>query len=61
MTDDFSRHEILHMASFLAGVVDSELLESEAIKENVEWVQLARKAHTALYKLYQEIGKAHFK
>lgn len=55
--DEFGRHEILHMSSFLMRAVDMELLEHEQIKNNTQWKELAEKAHQALFDLYQSIGQ----
>jgi hypothetical protein len=55
--DAFGRHEVLHMASFLANAVDSELLEHAQIRSNPEWKALADKAFNALFDLYQAIGQ----
>ncbi|WP_375205349.1 hypothetical protein [Hyphococcus sp.] len=55
-TDPLLTHEALHMASFLMRSVDGELLEHPAIQENEEWSALAKKAHQALFDLYQSIG-----
>lgn len=52
-------HEALHMASFLAGAVDSELCEHQAIKANPQWLQLAEEARERLFDLYQKIGAEH--
>ncbi|MEM7569239.1 MAG: hypothetical protein AAF337_05535 [Pseudomonadota bacterium] len=52
------RHEALHMASFLMRSVDTELLESQAIKQNEAWLALAQTAHQALFDLYQSMGAA---
>ena len=55
----FGCHEALHMASFLCDVVDRQLVEHEAIKQNKEWLKLAYQARAALIVLYNEIGKEH--
>lgn len=52
-------HEALHMVSFLAGAVDSELCEHGAIQRNPKWLALAESARDALAKLYQGIGTEH--
>ncbi len=57
--DDFGRHEVLHMASFLANSVDSELLEHAQIQNNPEWKMLAERAFNSLFDLYQAIGREH--
>lgn len=57
--NNYGRHEVLHMSSFLCNCVDSELLEHQAIKNNKEWLALAEKAHQALFDLYQSIGSEH--
>lgn len=59
--DDYGRHEVLHMSSFLERVVSLELLDHHQIIENEEWCKLAHKAQDALWELYQAIGKEHFK
>ena len=60
-TDDYARHEALHMSLFLTNAVGTELMEHAAVKENDEWAALAEKAHEALFDLYQAIGGAHLK
>lgn len=59
MAHDFSMHEALHMASFLAGAVDEELVEHSAVVAHPEWTELATKARDALAELYQAIGAEH--
>jgi len=54
--DEFGRHEVLHMSSFLMGAVAEQLLEHEQIASNPEWKALANRAHDALFDLYQAIG-----
>ena len=39
-------------------MVDAELLEHPAIQNNEEWSALAKKAHQALFDLYQLIGQS---
>lgn len=56
---DFGTHEALHMASFLAGAVDEELVEHLVVVERPEWRALAVKARDALVELYQKIGAEH--
>lgn len=58
-SDDYGRHEVLHMASFLHGAVVSELCEHRQIKANPEWKSLAEVASESLWKLYQAIGAVH--
>lgn len=57
--DDYGRHEVLHMASFLMNAVDTELLEHAQLKAHPEWKALADKAFNALFDLYQAIGAEH--
>ncbi len=59
MAGEYERHEVLHMTSFLINAVATELLEHDAVIETPEWLELAEKAHQALYDLYQAIGKVH--
>jgi hypothetical protein len=57
--DNYGRHEVMHMASFLMCAVDTELCEHEQIKNNPEWFKLADAALQALFDLYQAIGREH--
>jgi hypothetical protein len=57
--NNYSRHEVLHMAAFLMRAVSEELVEHEAIKAQPEWLALAEQAETALFELYQAIGQEH--
>jgi len=59
MANEYKRHEVLHMTSFLINAVATELLEHDAVIEIPEWRELAEKAHQALFDLYQAIGKVH--
>lgn len=52
-------HEALHMASYFASAVDTELAEHPAITRNPEWKALADAATEKLADLYQAIGTAH--
>lgn len=58
-TDKFSRHEALHMSSFLMLSVDRELIEHQYIQSEPDCIALAEKAHQALFDLYQLIGEKH--
>lgn len=58
-TDDYGRHEVMHMSLFLAESIESALLKHTQIKNNPEWLQLAEKAHRNLFDLYQSIGAEH--
>ncbi len=42
--DDYGRHEVLHMASFLSRAVASELCEHAQVQANPEWKALAESA-----------------
>jgi hypothetical protein len=57
--DDYSRHEALHMSSFLMDAVARALMEHPAIRAKPEWAALVEKAHQALFDLYQAIGAEH--
>lgn len=50
-------HEALHMSAFLMRSVAVELLEHDAVRSRPEWRQLAKRAHQALFDLYQTIGR----
>ncbi len=57
--DEFHMHEALHMSSFLMQAVATELCEHVSIAGNKKFSKLADRAHSALFDLYQAIGKAH--
>lgn len=57
--DDFGRHEVLHMAGFLARTVSTELADHPQIKANPHWQGLADEAARSLASLYQAIGAGH--
>ena len=57
--DDYGRHEILHMASFLSRAVASELCEHAQVQANPEWKALADTAAESLWALYQAVGSVH--
>ncbi|SDG97250.1 hypothetical protein [Pelagibacterium luteolum] len=59
VNDGFGRHEVLHMAAFLARTVASELAEHPEVKANPEWLALADQAGQSLEALYQAVGAAH--
>lgn len=52
-------HEALHMAAFFTDAVATSLCEHKAIEQKKEWLELAEKAHQALFDLYQAIGAEH--
>jgi len=60
-TDQYARHEILHMSLFLSGAVHEQITSQPLIEANPEWRALAEQAETALSELYQAIGAAHLK
>lgn len=57
--DAFHRHEALHMASVIFGLVDRELIEAEAVKANEEWSRQAKDIYKRLFDLYNAIGLVH--
>lgn len=57
--DEFGRHEVLHMAAFLARTVASELAEHPQVKANPQWLALADEAGRSLEALYQAVGTVH--
>lgn len=59
MTDDYSRHEILHMTSAIERLIERELAEHPAIMANPDWAGYVSRAATELQVLYQEIGAEH--
>lgn len=59
MTDDYHRHEALHVAWMLADIIDEHLLDHPAIRENPEWMLHADTAASELMELYQKIGEKH--
>lgn len=61
MAHDYGTHEVLYMASFLAGAVDEELVEHISIRSRPEWKEIATNARDALIELYQAIGAEHLK
>lgn len=58
-TDDYGRHEVLHMAAFLGRAVASELADHPQGKANPAWLALADQAAEALAALYQAVGATH--
>ncbi len=58
-TDEFHMHEALHMSSFLMKAVATELCEHVSIAGNKKFSKLADRTHSALFDLYQAIGKVH--
>lgn len=57
----FGCHEVLHMASFVAAVVDTELVDHPAIRANPYWYALALSARITLNDLHQAIGESHLR
>lgn len=57
--DDYGRHEVLHMASFLSRAVTAELCEHAQVQAKPEWKALADSAAESLWALYQAVGAAH--
>jgi hypothetical protein len=55
----FGCHEALHITSVVMAIVDQYICEHEAIKQNLEWFELAEKAREYLFQLYQDIGEKH--
>ncbi len=58
-TDNYARHEILHMSLFLAESVHEQLASRPLVQQNPEWKHLAERAHEALFELYQAVGGEH--
>lgn len=54
-------HEALHVTGLLRDLVERELYEHLAIQANPKWLELADKACSALFDLYQAIGAEHMK
>ena len=57
----FGCHEAMHMASVLAEMVDERLCEHPSIQLCKEWSEKAEAARSALFDLYQAIGREHCK
>lgn len=57
--DEYGRHEVLHMASYLSRAVASELGEHAQVLANPEWKALADTAAESLWALYQAVGAVH--
>ena len=58
-TDNYARHELLHMSLFLAEAVHDQLTSRPLVQQTPEWKALAETANEALYDLYQAIGGQH--
>ena len=58
-TDDYARHEVLHMSLFLSEAVHEQLTAHPVIQGKPEWKTLAEHAHKSLFDLYQAIGGEH--
>lgn len=52
-------HEALHMASVLINMVESELIEHQAVMDSPVWMAHAKRAQEALMDLYNAIGREH--
>ncbi len=53
-------HEAVHMVSFFAGSIDTELGSHPAIKRNPEWRAAVEHAVSVLGDLYQAMATEHF-
>lgn len=53
---DYGTHECLDR-TYIVMELFSYVSEHPQIKENAQWVELADKAHTALWNLYQSVGE----
>jgi len=58
-TDDYGRHEVLHVAALIRDLIDKELLEHDQIKNNEVWKGLTEATLTNLHTLYNAIGDEH--
>lgn len=56
--DKYSRHELLDRTSTLVYMLENLIICHPAI--NKKYKKQAAKAHSILYKLYQDIGAKHF-
>ncbi|WP_331821814.1 hypothetical protein [Aurantimonas sp. A2-1-M11] len=54
--DDYRRHNVLHMASFLSRAVASQLCEHAQVQAHPDWKALADSASESLWALYQAVG-----
>lgn len=57
--DDYSTHEILHLTSVVARLIDTELAEHPAMKTHPQWLDRVYQISSELADLYQEIGEEH--
>ena len=55
----FGCHEVLHIASVLAELVDEQLRQHPAIALRADWLALAERACETLHSLYNAIGREH--
>lgn len=55
----FGCHEALHLASVFRDMVEEHLVDHPAVQAKPEWKALAEQAMSALFDLYQAIGREH--
>jgi hypothetical protein len=58
-TDNYGRHEVLHMTRYLMEAIAGELIQHNAIKADPQWLASAKQAFYSLHDLYQAIGRVH--
>ncbi len=56
---DYGRHEILDRSEMIMGLVGDYLMEHQDIRDDEK--ALARRAHDALFRLYQAVGGRHLR
>lgn len=54
--DDFSRHEVLHVAWMVQDMIDRYLVQHTAVEANPEWKRLAVELQAMACDFYQQIG-----
>lgn len=54
--DDFSRHEVLHVAWMVQDMIDRYLAQHTAVEANPEWKRLADELVAKACEFYQRIG-----
>lgn len=55
----FGYHEVLHVSSIAADMMDSHILRHPSVVLDPELYALAHAAHTSMLALYQQLGMNH--
>ena len=57
--DDYSRHEVFHMANVIGEMVDQHMMQTDYAQSNQDLLEMLGEVSDKLFLIYQYIGAEH--